>query len=171
MKFLMLGGAALSLAVVANATMQDGEGLSPEELQAKAEALGVKPQAGKYSSKIELLSIDVPDAPPQVAGMMKNMLSRTFDYCLTQEDVEEGFKSSLSKSQQGDCRYERFDVTGVGEIEGEMVCNADGREMRMVMEGSGTPTSSDVTMQMSGDMGVGPGSMTMRVIQNRIGDC
>ncbi len=171
MKYLIMGGTALSLAVAAHAGMQDGEGLSAEELQAKAEALGVRPQAGKYSSKIELISVDIPDAPPQLAGMMRDMMSRTFEYCLTQADVEEGFKSAMSKTQEGDCRYERFDVTGVGQIEGEMVCNAGGREMRMVMQGSGTATSSDVTMQMSGDMGVGPGSMKMRVVQNRLGPC
>ncbi|MGB3711074.1 MAG: DUF3617 domain-containing protein [Erythrobacter sp.] len=152
---LALGAAALATAPAVLIAQNDGQML---------------PQAGEYRSQVTLQSLDMPNAPPQVADMMRSMMSREFTYCLTPEDVAEGYRAMTDRSQQGDCTYERFDASG-GKIDAVMSCTTDGRRVDMTMQGTGTPTSSDVTMRMSGDMGMGPGSMTMHVTHQRIGDC
>lgn len=180
MKYWVFGSAALLMVAAcggdasSNETgavaAQDGENLSPEELDAMAANADIRPLAGQYRSNITLLSFDMPDAPPQMADMMSSMFSRSFEYCLTQEEVDEGFKSMTRRSQEGDCTFQRFNAAG-GRIDAEMTCNADGRPMKMVMQGTGTPTSADITMTMSGDMGMGNGSMKLRSQHERIGNC
>ena len=82
----------------------------------------------------------------------------------------EALADALRKAQDGDCKYKSFSATG-GKMDAEMICDTEMGQMKMVMTGTGTPTTSDVTMNMQGNMGPGPGSISMRVIQKRIGDC
>lgn len=130
----------------------------------------MKPQAGKYESRTELLSMDIPGVPSNMIGMMKGAFETTVTICITPDEVEEGYKDALRKTQDGDCRYKNFSATG-GRMEAEMVCDTDMGEMTMVMSGTGTATTSDITMTATGNMGPGPGSLSMRVRQKRIGDC
>ena len=130
----------------------------------------MKPQPGSYESQTTLISMDIPGMPTNMMGMMKNVFERKTTICLTPEEVEEGYKDALRKVQDGSCRYKNFSATG-GSIEAELVCDTDNGEMTMVMNGTGTPTTSDVTMKMTGNMGTGPGSISMRVKQKRLGDC
>jgi len=130
----------------------------------------MKPRPGKYESRVELISMDIPGVPANMMGMMKGAIERSVTICLTPEEVEEGYKDALRKSQEGECKYDSFSATG-GKIEAEMVCATDNGPMTLTMEGTGTPTTSNVMMMMQGDMGAGPGSMSMRVRQKRIGDC
>ena len=129
-----------------------------------------KPQPGRYDSQITLISMNIPGMPANMMGMMKGVFERKTTICLTPEEVEEGYKDALRKAQDGECRYKRFSAGG-GAIDAELVCDTENGEMTMVMQGTGTKTSSDVTMKMNGDMGTGPGSMSMRVQQSRVGDC
>lgn len=170
MKVWLSGASALLLAVGVHAAVQDGENMSPEELAAMAASSEVRPEPGQYRTEITLQSIDMPGAPPQMAGMMRKMMSRTFQYCLTEQDIEDGFRSMAQQSQQGECTYQRFEMVG-NRIDGQMTCMADGRELTMTMEGTGAPTSADMTMTVSGDFGMGDGSMTLRSVHNRIGGC
>ena len=159
----MLGAATLVAALAA-------ANMAPGDLYAQDQIDEMRPETGQYRASIKLLSLDMPDAPPQVADMMGSMLSRDFDYCLTPEDVAEGYQSVMNRAQQGDCSYERFDVSG-GSIDAAMTCDVEGREMAVVMQGTGSPTSSEITMTMTGDMGMGPGSMSMQIVQQRLGAC
>ncbi|MFL0356023.1 DUF3617 domain-containing protein [Erythrobacter sp. GH1-10] len=180
MKNLALGTAAVLLVAACGgdassndtSASQDASdsAMTMDEVASAAASSDVKPMPGKYRSDVELISLDMPGAPPQVADMMRGRMSRSFDYCLTQDDVDEGFKEMTRKSQEGDCTFQRFDATG-GNIDAEMTCKTGGGTMTMVMEGTGTPTSSDVTMTMSGDMGMGPTTMKFRAQHERIGDC
>jgi hypothetical protein len=163
MRVLLLGAATLAAGIVAMNTV-------PADLSAQVLADEMRPESGKYQASLTLVSLDMPDAPPEIANMMGQMLSREFDYCLTPEDVEEGYQSVMNRAQQGECSYQRFNASG-GSIDAEMTCDVEGREMNMVMQGSGTPTASDITMTMTGDMGMGQGSMTMRIVQERVGAC
>ncbi len=163
MRVLILGAAAAIVAVA-------GAGVATGDLSAQVIEDEMRPMSGHYRASISLVSAEIPDAPPQMADMMGQLMNRDFDYCLSPQDIEEGYRSMMNRSQQGDCSYQRFRAVD-GEIDAEMVCNVDGRQMNMSMQGTGSPTSSDVTMMMSGDFGVGPGSLTMRVVQQRTGDC
>ncbi|MEQ5788687.1 DUF3617 domain-containing protein [Erythrobacter sp. NFXS35] len=130
----------------------------------------MKPLPGQYESRVELISMDIPGVPANMMGMMKGAFERSVTICLTPEEVEEGYKDALRKSQDGECKYKSFSATG-GKMNAEMVCDTDNGPMTLTMTGTGTPTTSDVTMMMRGNMGPGPGSMSMRVRQRRIGDC
>lgn len=160
MKVLFAGGALAAALAVAGS------------LSAQVDIDDARPMAGEYRSNISFLSLDMPGAPPQMADMMSKMMSRTITYCLTEAEIEEGFQAITNRSTRDseECEYERFNYTG-GEIDAVMLCRVDGRDMRMEMSGTGSATSSDITMTMSGDFGMGDGSMTMRAQHQRIGDC
>lgn len=156
-----IAGGALFAAVAVSGT-----------LSAQIDPGDPRPMAGEYRSDITFISLDMPGAPPQMADMMGNMMSREITYCLSEEEIEEGFRAITNRSAQdgADCNYERFSYTG-GMIDAAMMCRVDGRDVRMTMKGTGSPTASDITMTMSGDFGMGDGSMTMRAQHERIGDC
>ncbi|MEL6239414.1 MAG: DUF3617 domain-containing protein [Pseudomonadota bacterium] len=130
----------------------------------------MKPQPGKYASDLTLIDADIPGLPKQMLGMIKKRMSRSTTICLTAEEVEEGYKAALARTQDGECTYERFNATG-GVIDAKMICKGPNGPMTMVMNGTGTKTNSDVTMNVTGNMGGGEGAMTMRVVQTRLGDC
>lgn len=172
---LFTAAASLALVACGNADPDtDGDGtISMEEAQASLEASGaVKPQAGQYNASVELLEFEAPGAPPQALDMMRGMIARDFEYCLTQEQADKGFEEMARSSQDGDCSFEKFDVDG-GDFDAVMICSNRGDgSIRMAMEGTGTETSSDMTMTMTGDIGgMGEGRMVMRTKHERIGDC
>ena len=162
-----------SFALVAAGLGLAGAMACSDGLLAQVDPPEMRPETGKYSADITVQSVDIPGAPPQMAGMMTRMMSRQTTYCLTEEDVEEGYRAITRRSHGDageDCTYDRFSMEG-GELDAQMSCRVDGRTMTMTMEGNGTPTSSDIAITMSGDMGVGPGTIRMRVRHKRVGPC
>ena len=151
----LVGAGAMACAVVAGAQAIDES---------------MKPQPGKYNSDITLIDANIPGLPKQMLGIIKKRMSRSTEICLTAEEVEEGYKQALARTQDGECTYERFNATG-GTIDAVMICESPTGPMTMTMNGTGNTTNSDVTMNVVGNMGQGEGSMTMRVVQKRIGDC
>lgn len=150
-----------------------GEGdLSLGEVAERARAGTVRPRPGQYRSKVELVDIDIPGAPPQAAEMMRSSVARTNEFCLTEDDVEEGFRRLASQPQGENCSFSRFDVDG-GAIDAAMRCtNPGGGTLDITMQGTGGETSSQFTMTMAGNLGgTGEGSMTMKQTSERIGDC
>ena len=129
-----------------------------------------KPQSGKYESDLTLLSMNIPGVPDSMMDIMKKTISRKTTFCLTEEDVEEGYQSAMRKSQKDECTFDKFNAAG-GVIDAVMTCETEMGPMTMAINGSGTPTASDVTMQVSGSMEGAPMSMKMRVVQKRLGDC
>jgi len=149
------------------------DSISMEDAADLARSSQMKPLPGQYSATVEVLEIAIPGAPEGTAEMMRGMMGNTTTkYCLTQEDVEEGFEQMARRSQEGDCSFERFDVNG-GTFDGRMVCNVKGQgSMTMTMHGEGTPTSSTVDMTMNGDIGgMGESTIRMRAKHERVGDC
>lgn len=165
MKAWLLSG-TLSVAILSAAAA------SHSDLSAQIEPGAERPLPGQYQARITFQSIDMPGAPPQVADMMRQMMSNTVKYCLTPEEIEEGFRAITDRSTQDgqECTYERFNYQG-GEIDAVMACKVDGQKVRMEMTGSGNATSSDITMKMNGNFGMGDGSMTLRAQHERIGEC
>lgn len=151
----------------------NAEAISMEEAADRARSSQMKPSPGQYEATIEVLEVDIPGAPDGAAEMMRGMMGgRKHKYCLTQDEVENGFEQMARKSQDGDCQFERFDVSG-GTFDGRMTCKVKGQgAMTMTMHGEGTPTSSTMDMTMQGDMGgMGQSTIRMRSTHERIGDC
>lgn len=153
----------------------DGDGkISMAEAQASMEASGaVKPKPGQYRASVELVDFEAAGAPPEAKEALKGMMQRNFEYCLTPEEAEKGFEEMAKTSQNGDCSFEKFDADG-NDIDAVMLCSGGGGmgEMRVKMTGSGSETSSEMTMAMEGNMpGQGKGTLTMKTSHERIGDC
>ena len=155
-------------------TAQAGGSMNAAEAaKARRASEGIRPQPGLYRSTTEITEFDIPNAPAQVKEMMRNsaVSKQATEYCLTLAEVEKGFEESLRKSQQGDCDYRRFNVSG-GTIEAAMTCRQDGRTVDLTLSGKGTRTSSDMAMTMNTDMGpMGKGTIRARTKTERIGDC
>lgn len=130
----------------------------------------MKPQPGKYSVSITMISADLPGVPSDMINVIKQTFERTATICLTPQEVEEGFRDAMRKTQDGDCSFDRFSASG-GTIDAKMTCLTQDDPMVITIKGTGTKTSSDVLMQMSGNMGPEQGSISMRVIQKRLGEC
>ncbi|WP_341712707.1 DUF3617 domain-containing protein [Erythrobacter sp.] len=154
----------------------DGDGeITMSEAVDKSKEL-VKPEPGKYRNTVQLVNLELPGAPKDVQDMMKQMMGkepRTTEYCLTKEEAEKGFEEMAKQAQEDeDCSFEKFDAEG-GKIDAIMNCKADGKgTARMTLQGTGTRTSSQMTMTIDAK---GPDGnammMTMKSNQERIGDC
>lgn len=153
----------------------DGDGtVTAEEVDAAVDAAGddIKPEPGKYKSTLTVVKADIPGAPPQMKEMMSSMMGREFETCITPEEAEEGFSKSLAEGQDG-CEVSNFSIDG-NDLEMEMTCKPDGNDgaMNLTMKGTVTPTRSETTMTMKGNMdGLGEADIEMDMVQERIGDC
>jgi hypothetical protein len=178
-RYPTIAAITLSLALAACSGGEDeqagsGETISHEEVAERARD-AIKPEPGLYRSNVELLEVDIPGAPEGMADMMKQAMGEANtanEYCLSQEDVDRGFEEMVKNSQNGDCTFERFDADG-GEIDAVMNCKTpDGNTARMTMQGTGGPTSSEMTMTMESEVpGMGTANMRMKATHERIGDC
>lgn len=149
----------------------DGNGdVTLKEAVKQAEAEGLKPQPGLYKVVTTTTGINIPGMPPEMAGHGAG-LTRTIEYCLTQEQVDKGFEEMMKRGQNGECSYERFSLAD-GKLEAVMVCKTPEGSARMDMAGDVTPTSADYTATMAMDFGgAGEGSMSFTAKQERVGDC
>ena len=151
-----------------------GDSIDMKEAAARAKATAVKPQPGQYRVTLEVLDVNIPGAPANMAEMMKQAMGgQTHEYCLKPGDVDKGFEEMAKQSQEGDnCSFQRFDVAG-GNFDAQMTCTNPGQgKMTMTMKGRGTPTRSEMDMTMQGNMtGMGDSTIHMKSTHERIGDC
>lgn len=129
-----------------------------------------KPEAGLYRATITMKGIDVPGMGAAMEGHGGGMTT-TNEYCLTQEDVAQGFEDMMKRGQDESCRYEKFTVAG-GNLDAVMLCQTQQGEARMEMKGTATPTTSQFDARMKMDLdGMGNGTMRFSAKHERIGDC
>ena len=180
-RILLAATASLVLAACGDNSGADADGdgtISMEEARDELERADVvKPEPGKYRATVEFVDVSIPDAPQQVQDMMRGMFDRgpqTHEYCLTEEDAEKGFEEMAKRGQEDSdsCSFEKFDASG-GKIDAVMNCSAEGEgTARMTLNGTGGPTSSEMTMTMNAKAPDGKTmTMTMKSSQERIGDC
>ncbi len=180
MRTIALALASSSLALASCGGGDDGtpdsgpsENLSAKEVAERTRDSAIKPEPGQYRVNMEVLEVSIPGAPQGAADMMRGMMGgQTHQYCLTQDEVDEGFENMAKQSQDGDCTFDRWDIDG-GDFDGKMTCNVPGQgKMTMTMTGTGTPTRSEVNMTMQGNMaGMGDSTIRMKATHERIGDC
>ncbi|MDG6077593.1 DUF3617 domain-containing protein [Erythrobacter litoralis] len=153
----------------------DGAPIGMEEAARRAEGI-VKPQPGQYRATVQVLDISLPGAPPQVMQQMEQMRkagAQTREYCLTPEQANKGFEEMIKQANSDDaCTFSKFEAEG-GKIDAVMNCSRPGQGSgRMVMQGTGSRTSSNMTMTMNIEApGGNQMTMKMRSQQERIGDC
>jgi len=132
----------------------------------------LRPEPGKYTSTMTLVDAKIPNAPAEMAQMMGSAMNRTTEFCLTPEEAERGFKEAIAEGQSEACDITNFTIDD-GDVNLAMSCAGDGMgSMDATMTGKVTPTSSDMTMNMKGDIPeLGAIEMTMAFTQERLGDC
>lgn len=121
---------------------------------------------GKWENRVEILDVQLKGAPPGIAAAMKGR-PVVVTSCVTPKQAEAGPQAAMNADKA--CRFVRYSATG-GRIASELVCNRPGGTMRVVSQGTYTPTSYTVSGMgtMSGRM-----SMTMksRTTGRRLGGC
>lgn len=148
----------------------DGDSSISTSEAAGAAADMPKPEAGLYRATITMTGIDVPGMGASMQGHGGGMTT-TNEYCLTEDEVAEGFEEMMKRGQDGSCRYEKFNVAG-GKLDAVMLCQTDQGEARMEMKGTATPTGSQFDAKMKMDLdGMGNGTMRFNAEHERIGDC
>lgn len=147
-----------------------GGNVSVKEAVEAAKAEMPRPQPGLYKTTVTMTGLDIPGLPPEMAGHGAG-LTTTSEHCLTEAEVEKGYEALVKQGQDGECSYERFELAG-GKIDAVLVCNAQGREARMAMTGTTTPTTADLEASMAMEFdGVGKGTMRFTAKHARVGDC
>lgn len=160
-----------------DAAPSGGEGKSLVEAAREADALP-KPQPGLYRSEVTMVSFDAPGMPPQAISQMKEMFSRKqsgTEYCLTGEDAAKGYEERVKNlSGQPNCAFNHYSANR-GKLDAKLTCKGEqGMASVMTMQGTMTPTGSDVTISMDQSGEAMPGGsmkMTMNVNTARVGDC
>ncbi|RDC59492.1 hypothetical protein HME9302_00682 [Alteripontixanthobacter maritimus] len=154
--------------------------MDEEELLARADAL-VMPKAGLYNASTEMLEFDVAGLPPQQADRMKDMMSgmrgAPQSYCLTQADVEGGFKESLRRlnQKQGEsCDFTAFETDG-DDVDAAMSCSVPGGGTADIeMDGTVSAEQQDMVMTITTSSSMIPGgkmTMKMRTTAEYSGPC
>ena len=138
----------------------------------------VKRQPGSWSQKIEILKLEGKGATPETKVQMQKMFDAMggISICVTpaaaaKEDMSKNMEQMGSRGQN--CTFGKRDTTGAT-IGFDATCKqADGGTMKLSAAGTNTATSQDITMTMDGidASGKPTGTMQMRVIGTRGGDC
>lgn len=169
-------GATLALA----GCKQEAAPAGPKSMAEVAkEAAGLpKPLPGLYRTTVDVISVDAPGMPPQMAERMKEAMSRQSadsKFCLSSADAEKGYEERVKRlAGQPDCAFDRYAATG-GKLDAQLTCKGEqGTKSVLTMTGTMTPGGSDVTMSMDQSGSQMPGGsmkMTVQVKSERVGDC
>lgn len=146
--------------------------------QAKEEAAKLeRPKPGLYMQSMTVSKFEIPGAPPEMAEAMKGAMSKAQEhqFCLTAEMAEKGYRDMFDKvGGQGECKYDRFDVSG-GKIDAVLQCaNANEGKGTITMAGTVSEEGSDVTVsvvQQGGKAPMANAKIAMHLVSKRIGDC
>ncbi len=143
-------------------------------LAAHAPVLAIQPGQWQTSGRMTDIDITLPAGMPagMVDMMKKQMLGKvhSMKQCITQSDIDDAPEKMFQQSD-GQCSYEKFDMSG-GKLDAVAVCRMEqGMTMRMTMTGTHNATSFQSRMVMTGDGPTGPMRMINEGTGTRIGDC
>lgn len=151
----------------------DGDGVvTADEAQALSDSAAdeIKPLPGKY--KVEMQFVKAEGLPEEMQSMMGSSMTNSTEFCLTPEMAEGGF-GTMTQQDDDSCTIKRYVIDG-NDMDMAMSCSPPGAAtpMEMAMNGTVSPTKSDLTMVSKGMIpGMDEASVEMRITQERIGDC
>ena len=158
------------------------ENASVAEVAAKVDAANggksfVSP--GHWKTRMAIKEMAIPGMPPEMAEKMKAHMGqgKTFETCLTPAEANKP-KADFFAGADKSCRYEKFEMGG-GKIDMVMQCARAGGNQTMVMNGTYSDNSYQMTMSSTGtgapnDPMAGPMagmSMKMAMDARRTGEC
>ena len=145
---------------------------SAETVRDKVAQSGLRPQPGRWESRITIEKMEMPGMPAGMAEQMQKSMgaAQAFATCLKPEDVEKPDAGFFQKDASG-CTYETFTMAD-GRIDGRMVCQAEGARTVMTMAGTYGETSYVIrTTNETAPEGGPPMKMTVAIESRRTGDC
>ena len=150
---------------------------SDREILEQAERLP-QPRPGRYSSTTRLAAFELPRASPQEADRLRTRMGglepQRNEFCLTPEQAREGFAEMLKRSQQGNCRFDRFGADE-RQLSAEMRCEGPGAGSSVIrMKGTAAAEASRMTLAVEQRAPAIPGGelrMELEISNRRIGDC
>ena len=128
---------------------------------------------GKWQATSELVKMEVPGMPPEMAKA--NVGQKTsFEHCITAEQAAKPPSEFFTNAKQTDCTSKSFSMVG-GKLAATMVCvdQKTKTNMTMTMQGDYHPDSYTATMTMVTDGMPNGGEMkiTATTSGKRIGEC
>jgi hypothetical protein len=142
-----------------------------EQTAATGEAMRFQP--GEWETKVEVVNAEIPGVPPAMAEQMRKAMTinTSVTDCMTPEQAERPSEGLFARDQ-GECRFDRYDMRG-GRIDGAMTCTSAGEgTARITMQGSYTPTSFEMRNTVDASRGGGQAmKMESRVTGRRLGEC
>ncbi|WP_025290666.1 DUF3617 domain-containing protein [Sphingomonas sanxanigenens] len=138
----------------------------------KDKATTVKLKPGQWRTTAELVSIDVPGLPKEVADQIGQSAAKssTTEDCVTQEEADK--PQEMLARDNGECRYDRFQMGG-GKIDAVMRCKGTEQpgEMQISMSGNYQPERYDVAAEMVMTQQGKTITMRLKSRSERIGEC
>ena len=176
MRILVLAGSGLLLASCGSGDTNvdaDGDGqISSEEMAAAADRID-KPKPGRWEVDAEVLELQIPGMPPEMASMMEPNFAAMFGgqaYCMTEEEAEAG-PEALWEDTSGQCEWEKFEV-GNGRSESIANCtDPNGGSVRVEMTGTYSDDAYSATNTMTLSMPGGDGLVKVKVDGRHAGAC
>ncbi|MDG2004168.1 MAG: DUF3617 domain-containing protein [Novosphingobium sp.] len=163
---------ALAVSACGGGDTIEAENESVEAVAEKVAKADVRPNPGRWESKMKIVKMELPGLPAEAQGMMKSQLGKvtTSASCLTKEEAEKSEQDLFMPPKTSDCKYNSFSMGG-GKLEADMTCQENGSAQAMKM--SGTYSENAYAMQVSADGKIGDQamSMAMEVESKRVGDC
>ena len=139
---------------------------------AEAAASGQFVSPGRWEATMKISDITMPGAPAGMAEKMKErMPTKAMVSCLTPEEAKAP-KGNFFGGQR-DCTYDHFTMAN-GQLDAKMVCKAGGQDRTMVMKGSYSPDTYQMTVESTGSGQKGPMagmSIKMTMDAKRTGEC
>lgn len=131
-------------------------------------------QPGKWQATSELMKMEVPGMPPEMAKANVGQKT-TFEHCVTPEQAAKLPSDFFTNAQKStDCTAKNFAMVG-GKLDATMTC-VDKRtktDMVMTIKGDYQPTSYTATMTMVTQGAPNGGEMKITAMSSgkRIGEC
>ena len=172
MNRLPVGISALLLLAACGDASKDADKTATSAVTPPAPAQ-VRFQPGKWQATSELVKMEVPGMPPEMAKA--NIGQKTsFEHCITAEQAAKPPSEFFTNAKQTDCTSKNFSMVG-GKLAATMVCvdQKTKTNMTMTMQGDYHPDSYTATMTMVTDGMPNGGEMkiTATTSGKRVGDC
>lgn len=163
---------ALALAGCGSEKAVTAKNESVSDVAKKVSDAGLKFNPGRWDSTMKFVKMEMEGLPPEAKEMMAKILGkdRTFASCLTKEEAEKPDGKFFGQADKR-CKYDTFSMGG-GKIDAKMTCNAEQGTQTMMMQGSYTPDTYEMTMSINGAGPEGKAmSMEMRISAKHNGEC
>jgi hypothetical protein len=172
---LLIAAAAMALGACNKEPKVDAKNATPEEVAAKVAASGadkVMMRPGLWQSKVTIVQMHVPGAPPEMTAQMQGRTSEERTYCLSEAEAKKPGENFFA-GNKSECKYDHFTM-GDGKIDAAMRCTHQELTQLVNLKGSYTPDAYQMAMDTKVEGGpheMAGMSMSMKVDSKRVGEC